>query len=113
MAEFKNIRLDIAEGIATITLDRPEKMNTATRATVAELCEAIDRTDADDAVRAVIFTGAGERAFCAGADLAPEDGQAPFADNAEVDDLSDERVRDWGGLLTLRLFQSTKPLIAA
>ena len=73
----------------------------------------MDRTDADDAVRAVIFTGAGERAFCAGADLTPEDGRAVFASSDPVDDLSDPRVRDGGGLTTLRLFNSKKPLISA
>ncbi|MFM5916674.1 MAG: enoyl-CoA hydratase-related protein, partial [Novosphingobium sp.] len=50
---------------------------------------------------------------CAGADLTPEDGRAVFADAAPVEDLSDPRVRDGGGLLTLRLFQSKKPLISA
>jgi len=78
-----------------------------------ELIDAMDRADGDDGVRAVIFTGAGERAFCAGADLTPEGGSGPFSNPEPVDDLSDPRVRDGGGMLTLRLFRSTKPLIAA
>ena len=73
----------------------------------------MDEADADDNVRAVIFTGAGERAFCAGADLTPESGDRPFSSTTEVNDLSDDIVRDGGGRLTLRLFQSPKPLISA
>lgn len=110
---YSQISLDISEGIATLTLNRPEKLNAFTRTMMDEIIDAIDRTDADDAVRAVIFTGAGERAFCAGADLTPEDGRAVFSDSTAVDDLSDPRVRDGGGLLTLRLYQSQKPLISA
>ena len=110
---YTQIDLDISEGIATLTLNRPEKMNAFTRTMMDEIIDAIDRTDADDSVRAVIFTGAGERAFCAGADLTPEDGRAVFSDSTQVSDLSDPRVRDGGGKLTLRLFQSMKPLISA
>ncbi|MDE2410442.1 MAG: crotonase/enoyl-CoA hydratase family protein [Sphingomonadales bacterium] len=110
---YTQIALDISEGIATLTLNRPEKMNAFTRVMMDEVIDAIDRIDADDAVRAVIFTGAGDRAFCAGADLTPDDGRAVFSDSSPVEDLSDPRVRDGGGLLTLRLFQSKKPLISA
>ena len=109
---YSQIAFDVSEGIATITLNRPEKMNAFTRVMMDEMIDALDRTDADDAVRAVVFTGAGERAFCAGADLTPESG-VPFADPNPVDDLSDPRVRDGGGKLTLRLFDSKKPLISA
>jgi enoyl-CoA hydratase/carnithine racemase len=113
MTEFTQIRLDIADGIATITLYRPDKLNAFTRTMMAELIAALDITDADDAVRAVIVTGHGERAFCAGADLTPEGGGHVFSDPTPVEDLSDERVRDGGGRLTLRLFNSKKPLIGA
>lgn len=110
---YSQIILDKVDGIATITLNRPEKLNAYTRAMQGEICAAMDDIDADDAVRAVIFTGAGNRAFCAGADLTPEGGGHVFSDPAEVADLSDPTVRDGGGKLTLRLFQSTKPLISA
>ena len=110
---YTQISLDISEGIATLTLNRPEKMNAFTNTMMNEIIDAIDQTDADDSVRAVIFTGAGTRAFCAGADLTPDDGRAVFSDANPVDDLSDPRVRDGGGKLTLRLFQSKKPLISA
>ena len=110
---YSQIDYEVNDRIATITLNRPEKLNAYTRIMGEEIVDAIDRTDGDDAVRAVIFTGAGERAFCAGADLTPDDGRTPFANNEAVDDLSDPRVRDGGGKLTLRLFQSMKPLISA
>ena len=113
MTDYTQILVDKTDGIATITLNRPEKMNAHTRTMGEETMAAMDDIDADDDVRAVIFTGAGERAFCAGADLTPEGGGHVFSDPTQVDDLSDERVRDGGGLLTLRLFESKKPLISA
>lgn len=113
MTEFTQIKLDIADGIAIVTLHRPEKMNAFTRVMMQEFIDALDVTDSDDSVRAVIVTGHGERAFCAGADLTPEGGGHVFSDPNPVDDLSDERVRDGGGRLTLRLFNSKKPLIGA
>lgn len=113
MSAFTQIHLDIEDAIATITLHRPDKMNAFTRTMMAELIAALDITDADDAVRAVIVTGHGERAFCAGADLTPDHGGHVFSDPNLVEDLSDERVRDGGGRLVLRLFNSKKPLIGA
>jgi len=113
MTDYTQILVDKTDGIATITLNRPEKMNAYTRIMGEEIMAAMDDIDADDDVRAVIFTGAGERAFCAGADLTPEGGGHVFSDPTQVEDLSDERVRDGGGLLTLRLFESKKPLISA
>jgi enoyl-CoA hydratase/carnithine racemase len=113
MTDYTQIIVTKADGIATITLNRPEKMNAYTRTMGEEIIAAMDDIDADDKVRAVIFTGSGERAFCAGADLTPEGGGHVFSDPTQVDDLSDPRVRDGGGLLTLRLFESKKPLISA
>ena len=113
MAQYTQILVDKADGIATITLNRPEKMNAFTRTMQDEIRAAMDDIDADDAVRAVIFTGAGDRAFCAGADLTPEGGGQIFSSGDQVESLSDPRVRDGGGLLTLRLFESKKPLISA
>jgi enoyl-CoA hydratase/carnithine racemase len=110
---YSQIDYQVSERIATITLNRPEKMNAFTGTMMNEMIDAMDRVDGDDGVRAVIFTGAGERAFCAGADLTPESGGALFASGEAVEDLSDPRVRDGGGKLTLRLFQATKPLISA
>ncbi|WP_226700286.1 crotonase/enoyl-CoA hydratase family protein [Qipengyuania gaetbuli] len=113
MSAYTQIKLDIADGVAIVTLHRPEKMNAFTRVMMDEFIDALDVTDADDSVRAVIVTGHGDRAFCAGADLTPEGGGHVFSDPNPVDSLSDERVRDGGGRLTLRLFNSQKPLIGA
>ncbi|MGB7370544.1 crotonase/enoyl-CoA hydratase family protein [Erythrobacter sp.] len=113
MTQPTQITVEKTDGIATITLNRPDKMNAYTRTMGEEIIAAMDDIDADDAVRAVIFTGSGDRAFCAGADLTPEGGGQVFSDPSEVKDLSDPKVRDGGGLLTLRLFESKKPLISA
>ncbi|WP_128891995.1 crotonase/enoyl-CoA hydratase family protein [Erythrobacter sp. HKB08] len=113
MADYTQIKVEKENGIATVTLHRPEKMNAFTRVMMDEIIAAMDDIDEDDSVRAVIFTGHGDRAFCAGADLTPEGGGHVFSDPNPVEDLSDPRVRDGGGRLTLRLFDSKKPLIAA
>ena len=113
MTAFTQILYDVADGIATITMHRPEKMNAFTNVMMREMCAAFDFVDADDAVRAVIVTGSGDRAFCAGADLTPEGGGDVFASRSDVETLSDERVRDSGGRLTLRIFQCKKPVIGA
>ena len=113
MSDFTQILYKVADGIATITLHRPEKMNAFTNVMMQELCMAFDLVDADDDVRAVIVTGSGDRAFCAGADLTPDAGGQVFASGSAVGSLSDERVRDSGGRLTLRIFHCKKPVIAA
>ena len=113
MTEFTQILYDVADGIATITLHRPAKMNAFTRTMMDELIAAFDLTDADDAVRAVIVTGHGDRAFCAGADLTPDSGGQIFSSPGSEADLSSDEVRDGGGRLTLRIFDSQKPVIAA
>ena len=113
MSGYSQITYERQGAAAVVTLNRPEKMNAFTRTMMDEIIAAMDEADADDAVRAVVFTGSGERAFCAGADLTPEGGGHVFSDPNPVDELSDERVRDGGGRLTLRLFDSKKPLISA
>ncbi|MFK4002865.1 crotonase/enoyl-CoA hydratase family protein [Qipengyuania sp. NPDC077563] len=114
MNDLTEIKLEIADGIAIVTLDRPEKMNAFTSVMKQEFIDVLDITDADDSVRALVVTGSGERAFCAGADLTPDGEKGNvFARHAPVEDLSDERVRDGGGQLVLRLFNSKKPVIGA
>lgn len=113
MSDYTQILYDVEDGIATITLHRPDKMNAFTGTMMNEMIAAFDAIDADDSVRAVIVTGHGDRAFCAGADLTPEDGKQVFASGEAVTDLSDPRVRDGGGLLTLRIYECRKPVIAA
>ena len=66
---YEQIAYEVSEGIATITLNRPEKMNAFTGVMMTELIDALDKANKDDAVRAIIFTGAG-KAFVAGADIA-------------------------------------------
>ncbi len=106
---YAEIRYEVAERVATVTLDRPDRMNAFTRVMRDELIDAFSRADADDEVRALIVTGAG-RAFCAGADLSA--GSATF-DYAKRDGLSAETHRDGGGQVTLRIFEMKKPVIAA
>jgi enoyl-CoA hydratase/carnithine racemase len=108
--EFQDIQLDISEGIATITLNRPDKMNAFTGRMMHEIIEALDITDADDNVKAVIFTGAG-RAFCAGADLSS--GGETFAKGGSDVQTKAGVPRDGGGLVSLRIFNSLKPVIGA
>ena len=113
--QFETITLDIEDGIATLTLNRPEKMNAFTGKMMAEMIAAFDITDADDTVGAVLVTGSGERAFCAGADLS--EGAKTFdyearADSGEIGRTSDEDIqRDGGGRVTLRIYESLKPVI--
>ena len=113
MSNYTQILYEVDNGVATITLHRPDKMNAFTGTMMNEMISAFDEIDADDNVRAVIVTGHGDRAFCAGADLTPDDGKHVFASGEAVSDLSDARVRDGGGLLTLRIYQCKKPVIAA
>jgi enoyl-CoA hydratase/carnithine racemase len=102
----EQILIDVDQGVMTITLNRPDRLNAWTPVMQRELIAAIDQADADDAVRAVIVTGAG-RGFCAGADL--QHGGDTFRGG---EDEADQH-RDGGGQFTLRLFDSLKPVIAA
>jgi enoyl-CoA hydratase/carnithine racemase len=106
--EFEQITTELANGVFTITLNRPERLNAYTLQMANELHAAFDRADAEDEVRAVIVTGAG-RGFCAGADL--ERGSETFTKRDHED--PDSIPRDSGGRLTLRIFACTKPVIAA
>jgi enoyl-CoA hydratase/carnithine racemase len=102
---YEQIAYRVEDGLLTVTLHRPDRLNAFTTRMMHELLDALDRADADDDVRVVIVTGSG-RAFCAGADLSGGGGtfQAPEA--------IDEH-RDGGGLVALRIYDSKKPVIAA
>lgn len=113
MPSFETLLYDVSDHIATITLNRPDKLNAFTTQMMWDLIAAFDATDADDEVRAVIITGAG-RGFCAGADLSG--GGATFDASGGRADRAVERqgvIRDGGGRTTLRIFDSLKPVISA
>lgn len=102
---YTQIAYDVADRVATITLDRPDRLNAFTITMQQELCAAVDEVDADPEVRAVVVTGRG-RGFCAGADLSGEPDAPPVRE-------PDGRKRDEGGLVSLRFFGCTKPVIGA
>lgn len=106
---YSTLLYDVKDGILTLTLNRPEALNAFNRDMMNEMIDALDKADADDNVRAIIVTGAG-RAFCAGADLAG--GGNTFNADARPDRESGLN-RDGGGLLTLRIYECKKPMIAA
>ena len=119
---YETILTDLADNIFTITINRPDKLNALNTTMIREFIDALEQADADDAVRAIIVTGAG-RAFCAGADLST--GTKTFDREARADrpqvpngpdgkpDLSHENARDGGGRMTLRIFNAKKPVIGA
>ncbi|HMN74121.1 MAG TPA: crotonase/enoyl-CoA hydratase family protein [Rhodoblastus sp.] len=119
---YETIRVSVEDHIQTITLHRPDKLNAFTRQMMDEMIAAFDEADANDDVRVVIVTGEG-RAFCAGADLsagastfelsARKDRAQPKATGDGKTNYSDEAIRDGGGRVTLRIFKSLKPVIAA
>jgi enoyl-CoA hydratase/carnithine racemase len=106
---YENILYSVEDGILTLTLNRPERLNAFNTAMHLEMMDAFDRADADDNVRVIIVTGAG-RAFCAGADLAAG-GDTFNADGR--DDRASGVHADGGGVLTLRIHELKKPIIAA
>ena len=109
--DYEQIQYAVADGVATITLNRPEQLNAFTARMMREVIDAFDCTDGDDDVRAVIVTGAG-RGFCAGADLSG--GGDTFDSDAQGAKREKSGVpRDGGGQVTMRIFESLKPVIAA
>ncbi len=104
MAEYENVRSAVAEGVATITIDRPAKLNALNQATLTELESAFAAVLADDAVRAVAITGAGDRAFVAGADI---------GELARMSSLAAIEVARHGQRVFRAIELSRKPVIAA
>lgn len=108
---FNCLLFDVSENIATLTLNRPDRMNAFGDTLSQDLIAALDITDADDNIRAVIITGAG-KAFSSGADLTG----GGFARERPADEPPiDQRPvnRDGAGVIAMRLYESRKPLIAA
>ena len=108
--DYSQIKYEVADKVATITLNRPERLNAFTGTMMAELIDAFDRIDADDGVRSVVMTGEG-RGFCAGAELGDAGGDT-FNAAARGQDPNQPN-RDGGGRVSLRIFELTKPIIAA
>lgn len=109
--DYTQIKYVVADNIATITLHRPDQLNAFTGTMMNEIIDAFDRTDADDDVRAVVITGSG-RGFCAGADLSS--GGSTFArGGSDVETRVKGVNRDGGGLVSLRIYESHKPVIGA
>ena len=107
---YEEIRYAVEDRVATITLDRPERMNAFTAKMCGELIRAFDAADQDDDVRVVIVTGAG-RAFCAGADLGR--GGDTFDSKAQGYADTIDTHRDGGGLVSLKIYSLKKPVIGA
>ncbi len=103
---YETLLYEIEDNVATITFNRPEKMNTWNAKVAAELSEAMQQAEDDDNVRAIILTGAG-RAFCAGADL--ERGGDTFAGR----EASDEGSREGRNARNVHPYEIGKPVIAA
>ena len=108
---YETLLYEVTDNILTITLNRPDKLNAFNGTMRNELIDALDHADADDEVRAIIFTGAG-RAYCAGADLSG--GGSTFDRDVNADGgVVNEIHRDGGGLVSLRIYDCLKPTIAA
>jgi enoyl-CoA hydratase/carnithine racemase len=119
---YETLDYQVADRILTLTLNRPERLNAFTVTMAAELIDAYQRASEDDAVRAVVVTGAG-RAFCAGMDLSVE-GNVFGLDETLTPTMADLRerlddprivagVRDTGGRVALAVYECTKPVIGA
>jgi enoyl-CoA hydratase/carnithine racemase len=109
---YEQIAYEVEDRLLTITLDRPDQLNAFTATMMRELLDAFDRADADDEVRAIVVTGRG-RAFCAGADLSGGATTFDVADPTARTRDGRPPPRDAGGIVALRIFDSTKPVIAA
>jgi enoyl-CoA hydratase len=101
---FQNITLDVSDRVATLTVNRPDKLNALNDLTVAELGQAIEEIRTRDDVGGAIITGAGNKAFVAGADIAELSKQGPLEGR--------QRARR-GQHILRRIESSPKPIIAA
>ncbi|WP_134765640.1 crotonase/enoyl-CoA hydratase family protein [Nocardioides sp. 1609] len=118
---MQEITLEVADGIATVRFDRPDRLNAFTDVMEAELMAVWDAVDADPDVRVVVLTGTG-RAFCAGMDLSESaeafarwraSDTAPPGTTYDVPGQDLPVRRDGGGRVVLRMFDLDKPIIAA
>jgi enoyl-CoA hydratase len=101
---YTTLLFDVADGIARVTINRPDKLNALNATVIAELDDAVSRIESDAAVRAILLTGAGTKAFVAGADISEIGGQGAMEGQA--------RARA-GQRMMRRLEQCGKPVVAA
>ena len=101
---YTTLLFDVAGGIARVTVNRPDKLNALNATVFTELEDAIGRIESDAAIRGVILTGAGAKAFVAGADIGEIGGQGPL--DGKVRALRGQRI-------FRRLERCGKPVIAA
>ena len=119
---YETLAWSLSDRVLTITLNRPERLNAFTVQMAEDLIAAFNRASDDDAVGAIIVTGAG-RAFCAGMDLGREGNVFGLNEalHPSLDELHERLddpeivagVRDTGGRVTLAIFDCKKPVIAA
>lgn len=107
---YKELLTSLHGDTFVISLNRSSKLNAFTKTMQDELIKVFDYTDQNDDIKSVVITGEG-RAFCAGADLV--EGPNTFNYAEEGNKLSNDDHRDGGGLVTLRIFRSKKPVIGA
>ncbi len=105
MPEFENVLVERDGAVAIITLNRPKVLNALNAALLTELSSALNELERDDAVRAIIVTGSGEKAFAAGADI----GELNALKNA-IEGADKARI---GQVLTLQIERMNKPVIMA
>lgn len=110
--EFQTLTYSVEGRVATITLDRPERLNAIDDRMPAEIAAAVDLAEEDDDVHVVVVTGAG-RAFCSGYDLAEyAEGDSPYSQEMPWDPMLDYRVMGANTAHFMRLFHCHKPTIA-
>ncbi|OPX39719.1 MAG: crotonase [Desulfobacteraceae bacterium 4484_190.1] len=103
--DFKNLLFDIEDGVATVTFNRPKALNALNTETFHEVGQVIDHIKENDEISAVLFTGAGDKAFVAGADLAEISRKESITDVMEFIELGHDTFR------AIELMR--KPVIAA
>jgi enoyl-CoA hydratase/carnithine racemase len=103
MSDYETVILDRHDAVAVLRLNRPEKHNAISRQLSADLIACVDEVEADDGVRVIVLTGAGEKAFCAGADMA----------QAALEDGPQDFAKDWAAQAAVRLARVRKPLLGA
>jgi len=101
---FSNILFDVTEGMATITINRPDKLNALNRATLDELNEVLKKIEQNAEIKSIIITGSGEKAFVAGADI---------AEIAKLNEKSGEEFSLYGQAILNRIENNTRPVLAA